>query len=72
MDIHITKLELLKTILEIDNEELIQKLAEIVKKENSDFWAELNLAERKEITKGIEQLEQGKRISYESFLTKIS
>jgi hypothetical protein len=72
MDIHITKLELLKTILEIDNEELIQKLAEIVKKENSDFWAELNLAERKEISKGIEQLEQGKRISYESFLKKIS
>jgi len=72
MDIHITKLELLKTILEIDNEELIQKLSDFVKKENTDFWTELNSAEKKEIAKGIEQLEQGKRISYESFLKKIS
>ncbi|TDN78300.1 hypothetical protein DET49_1485, partial [Salegentibacter sp. 24] len=33
---------------------------------------ELSVSEQKEIEKGIENLDNGKRISYESFLKKIS
>lgn len=72
MDIQSTKLQLLKTILENENVEFIQKVADFVNKEKSDFWDELNLAEQKEIKQGIEELESGKRISYEEFLKKIS
>nr|MBC7611723.1 hypothetical protein [Pseudopedobacter sp.] len=43
MDIRTTKLELLKTILENENFEFIQKVAEFVKKEQIDFCHELIL-----------------------------
>ena len=72
MDIQTTKLELLKTILENENSEFIQRVADFVKKEKTDFWNELSLSEQTEIKKGIEDLDNGKRVSYESFLKKIS
>lgn len=72
MDIQTTKLELLKTILENENSEFIQKVADFVKKEKVDFWNELSLSEQSEIKQGIEELDKGKRVSYDSFLKKIS
>lgn len=72
MDIRTTKLELLKTILETENTDFIQRLADFVKKEKVDFWDELSLSEQSEIKQGIEELNKGKRVSYESFLKKIS
>ncbi|RCS28535.1 hypothetical protein DUT90_00035 [Polaribacter sp. WD7] len=72
MDIQTTKLELLKVILENENSEFIQRVSDFVKKERKDFWNELSLSEKKEINKGINELNNGKRISYESFLKKIS
>lgn len=72
MDIRATKLELLKTISEINNPELLQKVSDFVQKEKSDFWNELSEAEQKEIERGIQELENGKRVSYETFIKKIS
>ncbi|MDG1728702.1 MAG: hypothetical protein P8K68_06880 [Algibacter sp.] len=72
MDIRTTKLELLKTILETENNDFIQRVADFVKKEKVDFWDELTLTEQTEIKQGIEELDNGKRVSYESFLKKIS
>lgn len=72
MDIQTSKIELVKLILDIDNTEFIQKVADFVKKEKSDFWNELSLSEQKEIKKGIEDLENGKRIEFSEFLKKIS
>lgn len=72
MDIRATKLELLKTISEINNPELLQKVSGFVQKEKSDFWNELSEAEQKEIERGIQELENGKRVSYETFIKKIS
>ena len=72
MDIRTTKLELLKTILETENTDFIQRVADFVKKEKVDFWDELSLSEQSEIKQGIEELNKGKRVSYESFLKKIS
>ncbi|WP_194767825.1 hypothetical protein [Tamlana sp. I1] len=72
MDIRTTKLELLKTILETENADFIQSIADFVKKEKNDFWDELSLSEQSEIKQGIEELDKGKRVSFESFLKKIS
>jgi len=72
MDIKTTKIELVKAILDIDNNEFIQKVADFINKEKVDFWNELSLDEKNEIKQGIEELNQGKRISYDSFLKKIS
>jgi hypothetical protein len=72
MDIQTTKLELLKIILENEDSEFIQRVSDFVRKEKPDFWDELSLSEQKEIKKGIDELDNGKRVSYESFLKKIS
>ncbi|WNW02128.1 hypothetical protein RRF68_01540 [Tenacibaculum sp. HL-MS23] len=72
MDIQSTKIELIKTILAIENSDLIQKLADFINKEEVDFWNELSISEQNEIKKGINELDGGKRISYNSFLKKIS
>lgn len=72
MDIQTTKLELLKIILENENFEFIQRVSDFAKKEKQDFWNELSTSEQKEIKNGIEDLNNGKRVSYESFLKKIS
>jgi hypothetical protein len=72
MDIQARKIELVKTILAIENNEFIQKVADFISKEKVDFWNELSTAEKNEIEKGINDLDQGKRVSYDSFLKKIS
>lgn len=71
MDIRTTKLELLKTILETENTDFIQRVAEFVKKEKNDIWDELSLSEQSEIKKGIEELNNDKKVLYESFLKRI-
>ncbi len=72
MDIQTIKLHLLKTILENENSEFIYRIAKFVESEKVDFWDELNYSEQQEIKTGINQLEKGKRVSYNSFLNKIS
>lgn len=72
MDIQTSKIELVKLILDIDNTEFIQKVSDFVKREKSDFWNELSLPQQNEIKKGIEDLENGKRIEFSEFLKKIS
>ena len=59
-------------ILNIENDEFIKKITEFINKEKVDFWDELSLQEREEIEKGILELNEGKRISYDDFLKKIS
>jgi len=70
MDIHASKLELVKLILNIDNQKIINKLIKVLKSEPEDFWLELTESEREEIKLGISQLESGKRISLEAFKKK--
>ena len=72
MDIQSTKIELVKTILAIENSEFIQKVADFISKEKVDFWNELSASEQNEIKQGIDQLNNGKKVSYDSFLKKIS
>lgn len=72
MDIQSTKIELVKTILAIENAEIIQKVADFISNEKIDFWNELSLLEQNEIKQGIDDLNKGKRVSYNSFLKKIS
>jgi len=72
MDIQSKKIELIKTILAIENIDFIKKVADFVNAEKVDFWDELSVSEQNEIKKGINQLDSGKRISFDSFLKKIS
>jgi hypothetical protein len=72
MDLQTSKIELVKMILEIDNFDLIQSISNILKRKETDFWAELTSDEKEEIKLGIQQLDSGHRVSFEDFLRKVS
>jgi hypothetical protein len=72
MNIQTSKIELVKLILSIENENFITKIKEFVQNEKIDFWDELSLSEKKEIEQGIQELDNGKRVEFNTFLKKIS
>jgi hypothetical protein len=72
MDIQTSKIELVKLILSIENSEFIEKVTDFINNEKSDFWNDLSSTEKKDIQKGIHDLDNGKRIEFTEFLKKIS
>lgn len=72
MEIHTSKIELVKRILEIENADFIDKINNFINKEKLDFWNELTNSQKTEIQKGIHDLDSGKRIEFSEFLKKIS
>jgi hypothetical protein len=72
MDLQSSKLELVKLIVNIDNKKVIDKILKVLKSEKEDFWFELSEREQQEIKYGIQQLESGRRISFEDFLKKVN
>ncbi len=72
MDIQTSKLELVKLIVNIDNQKIIDKILKVLKSEQEDFWLELTPREKEEIRIGIEQLDAGHRTSLDEFLKKVS
>lgn len=71
MDIEASKIELVKLILNIDNDQFIQVVTDFIMNENADFWKELSSSEQAEIKKGIEQLKRGKRKPYKEVLKNL-
>ena len=70
MDLKSSKLELVRLILNIDNQQVIDKLTSILKEQDQDFWDELTDKQKEEIKLGISQLDEGQRISLEEFISK--
>lgn len=72
MDLQTSKLELVKLIVNIDNQKIIDKILKVLKSDQEDFWLELTPQEKEEIRTGIEQLDAGHRTSLDEFLKKVS
>ena len=72
MDIQSSKLELVKLILEIDNQSILNKILKALKTEEKDFYLKLSSQEKKEVELGLSQLNSGKRISLEDYMKKVS
>ncbi len=72
MNIQASKLELVKLIVDTDNDQIITKLLDVLKSEEKDFWIALSESEKKEIEMGIKQLDAEQRISLDDFQEKIS
>lgn len=72
MNIQASKLELMKLILNINNDKLILSITDFIQKETVDFWDELSVSEKKEIKKGIEQLKNGNRVEFKEFMKEVS
>lgn len=72
MDIQSTKIELARLILELENPMLIEKIKDLLIKEASNFQTNLSEQEKYEIKLGLDQLNSGQRVSFESFLKRVS
>ena len=72
MNIQTNKLDLIKLILSIDNNDLIQKISNLVSTQSSDFWNELTISQQQDVLEGIDDLDNNRKISFESVLKKIS
>jgi hypothetical protein len=70
MDNDTSKIELVKLILNINNDNLIKRIADFITNEKSDFWKELTTTEKAEIKKGIEQLDNRRWTSYKEVLNE--
>ncbi len=70
MDVQTAKLELVKRILSLDDERLIQGLLDLISP--SEESPKLSATERAEIQLGLKQLDARKRIPLDEFLKKVS
>ncbi|MDH5399523.1 MAG: hypothetical protein OEX02_15345 [Cyclobacteriaceae bacterium] len=73
MDIQATKLELMRLLLNTHKEQVLQKVKEILEKEQDvDFWDGLNAEDQAAINEGLDQLDKGQYVSHESVRKEIS
>ena len=72
MDVQATKIELIKLVLDLEDEALIEKIGALLRKESGDFWDSLTEDQRSEIKLGLRLLDDGRRTSAEDFLKRIS
>ena len=71
MNIQAEKIELVKMILETDNPSILSSIKKMLKRESKkDFWDTLPQAQREDIMKGIEEIENGEIVDYEDFIKK--
>ena len=72
MDLQASKLELVKMIVNINSQKLIDRMMEVIQSEEEDFWFELSEIEKREIEIGISQLDAGMRINANDFFNKVA
>lgn len=61
------KLSIIEYLAEIEDEALIQQI-EALLKPSVDFWDELNEVQKASIRPGLEQLKNGQRTDYKTFI----
>ena len=60
IDISSKKLELIQWLSTIENVSIIEKIMDLKKKENSDWWRTLSESEKESIELGLKDAENGK------------
>ena len=71
MDLKAEKIELVKLILDTEDENLISKIMNLFKNRESDFWETLPNSVKTGIRKSQEELQNGQFISYEDVKKKL-
>lgn len=67
-----SKIELAKLVLNIESEALLEKVRIFLTEEDFDFWNELSIEKQDEIRRGKKDVEEGRTISLNEFIRKIS
>jgi len=71
MNIESEKIELLKLILETEDEAVIQEIKSVFKKQESDFWDNLPDAVRESINRGLEDIEANRIQKHEQVIQEL-
>ena len=72
MDLQTSKIELAKLILNLDNPTILQKIKDLIQDLDQDFGMTLTNLEKEEIKIALNQLNSGKRTSFNDYLKKVS
>ncbi|MGE0019146.1 MAG: hypothetical protein AB7S72_05730 [Draconibacterium sp.] len=71
MNIQAEKLEIMKMILETENQGILESIKDIFKKEaQSDFWETLTEKQKQEIREGLKEADSGEVVDFEYFMQK--
>jgi len=68
-NIEARKLSIIEYLADLQDEGILQQIENLLKPRN-DFWDELSDTEKSIIVKGIESLDQGKRIPFSEFIKR--
>lgn len=71
MNIEAEKIELLKLILETEDEAIIQELKVVFKKQEPDFWDELPEQVKESINRGLEDVAQNRVHHHDQIMQEI-
>ena len=69
-ELHKSKIELAKMVLSIESETIIEKIINLIRSEEKDFWDELTEEQKADIGLGIQQADQGLTIPLEDVIKK--
>jgi hypothetical protein len=67
-----TKIELAKMILNIESEALLNKVRRVLFDVDSDWWEDLTEIQKEDILQAKREIQEGKTISLNEFIKKIS
>lgn len=67
VNIESRKLSIIEHLAEVEDEGVIQQIENLLKP-RTDFWDELNDREKAIIKQGLNDLEQGRRVDFQTFI----
>jgi hypothetical protein len=68
MDIQLEKIELMKKLLETNDESVIESIKKIFSAKKKDWWDELTEEQKIEIQEGERQIERGDYVDFDEFI----
>lgn len=70
MDISIKKIELIEWLTKIEDEGLINKIADLKKESETDWWDSLTNEQQEDIQAGLDDIEAGKKQIFSNSISK--
>ena len=70
MDIQAEKLELIRWLADINEPSIIKRFIALKKKQQSDWWDNINADEKSEIEEGLAQADNGEVVPHEEVMAK--
>jgi hypothetical protein len=70
MDIQLEKLELIKKLVETDDQSIIASVKKVFSSNKKDFWQELSQEQRDEIEESDRQIDRGEFVLFEDVMKK--